>query len=194
MVCGQKPLEFVEKFVARAACQEGALENLRRLLCAVHGGAVHGPAECLLLCATLGGALLDLCGVAALGAGLGAGSLPPALAVGYSVTALAAACFIGLFAASDDPGTNKVAAVGAVLAAAAFGVPLGLGLHEVEGTPFGLAAAVSLLLCALSGAFAMVAASLRTGGLCCLVLWLLLGCAFLYAELSDDGGSASGSS
>jgi hypothetical protein len=38
------------------------------------------------------GPLLDLCGLGALGAGLGAGAgaLPPALAVGYTVTALGA--------------------------------------------------------------------------------------------------------
>ena len=36
------------------------------------------------------GPLLDLCGLGALGAGLGAGGLPPALAVGYTVTALGA--------------------------------------------------------------------------------------------------------
>ena len=65
--------------------------------------------------------------MAALGAGLGAGGLPPALAVGYSVTALAALAFIGLLTTSDDK-EKKVAAFGAVLAAAAFGVPLGLGL------------------------------------------------------------------
>ena len=46
------------------------------------------------------GPLLDLCGMAALGAGLGAGHLPPPLAVGYSVTTagalLVAAAFIHL--------------------------------------------------------------------------------------------------
>eukprot|EP01046_Picozoa_sp_COSAG06_P017263 COSAG06_NODE_1167_length_10451_cov_16.691654_1_plen_675_part_00 len=36
------------------------------------------------------GPLVDLCGLGALGAGLGAGGLPPALAVGYTVTALGA--------------------------------------------------------------------------------------------------------
>ena len=36
------------------------------------------------------GPLLDLCGLGALTAGLGAGGLPPALAVGYTVTALGA--------------------------------------------------------------------------------------------------------
>eukprot|EP01045_Picozoa_sp_COSAG04_P028832 COSAG04_NODE_4580_length_2005_cov_2.719307_1_plen_386_part_00 len=91
--------------------------------------ADRGDESNLFLCALLGGALLDLCGVAALGAGLGAGSLPPALAVGYSVTALAAVCFIGILATDGDEDFKKVAAVGAVLAAAAFGVPLGLGLR-----------------------------------------------------------------
>ena len=46
--------------------------------------------------AMLGGSLLDLCGVAALGAGVGAGNLPPALAVGYSVTALGALFMAGV--------------------------------------------------------------------------------------------------
>ena len=45
--------------------------------------------------AMLGGSLLDLCGVAALGAGVGVGNLPPALAVGYSVTALGALFLVG---------------------------------------------------------------------------------------------------
>ena len=54
------------------------------------------------------------------------------------------------------------------------------------------AATVSLLLCALSGVLA-IDNDLRNGGLCCLVLWLLLSCAFLFVALSDDGGSASGS-
>ena len=65
-----------EKFVAFAAFGEGGLDHW------------------VLALAVLGGALLDLCGLAALGAGLGAGQgkLPPALAVGYCVTALAAGC------------------------------------------------------------------------------------------------------
>ena len=46
---------------------------------------------------TSAGPLLDLCGLAALGAGIGAGNLPPALAVGYSVTALGALFTVGFF-------------------------------------------------------------------------------------------------
>ena len=46
--------------------------------------------------ATFGGALLDLCGLGALGAGLAAGSLPLALAIGYSVFALGAMFMIGV--------------------------------------------------------------------------------------------------
>ena len=40
------------------------------------------------------GPLLDLCGVGALIAGLTAGSLPGALAVGYAATTLGGLCFI----------------------------------------------------------------------------------------------------
>ena len=58
-----------EKFVATALFREGGLDS-------------NG----LMSVAMLVGVLLDLCGVAALGAGVGAGNLPPALAVGYSVT------------------------------------------------------------------------------------------------------------
>ena len=49
----------------------------------------------LVFVAMLGGVLLDFCGVAALGAGVGVGNLPPALAVGYSVTALGALFLVG---------------------------------------------------------------------------------------------------
>ena len=62
-----------EKYVGFALFRKGGLDN---------GGLV---AVVLLL-----GPLLDLCGLGALGAGLGAGGLAPALAVGYSVTALGA--------------------------------------------------------------------------------------------------------
>eukprot|EP01047_Picozoa_sp_COSAG01_P038736 COSAG01_NODE_3159_length_6488_cov_8.505400_5_plen_627_part_00 len=41
--------------------------------------------------------LLDLCGMAALGAGLGAGHLPPPLAVGYSITTAGALLVAGFF-------------------------------------------------------------------------------------------------
>ena len=50
----------------------------------------------------LGGGLLDLCGLAALGAGLAAGSLPLALAIGYSVTALGVLWMVGLALANGD--------------------------------------------------------------------------------------------
>ena len=43
------------------------------------------------------GPLLDLCGLGALGAGLGAGGLPQALAVGYTVTALGALFMAWIF-------------------------------------------------------------------------------------------------
>eukprot|EP01046_Picozoa_sp_COSAG06_P016858 COSAG06_NODE_1126_length_10609_cov_228.247383_14_plen_84_part_00 len=43
------------------------------------------------------GPLLDLCGLGALGAGLGAGGLAPALAVGYTVTALGALFIVGFY-------------------------------------------------------------------------------------------------
>ena len=46
----------------------------------------------------LGGILLDLCGVAALVAGLlSPGGLVPALAVGYGATALGGLCYIVIF-------------------------------------------------------------------------------------------------
>eukprot|EP01047_Picozoa_sp_COSAG01_P011795 COSAG01_NODE_520_length_16006_cov_6.454077_3_plen_488_part_00 len=72
-----------EKFVALAAYSKGGLDW-----------------ECVTFLALLGGVLLDLCGVGALIAGLAAGSLPGALAVGYAATALAFLCFIGLGVAS----------------------------------------------------------------------------------------------
>ena len=48
-----------------------------------------------------GGILLDLCGVAALGAGLGSGVLPPPLAVGYIVSALGGLGFFAVFLADQ---------------------------------------------------------------------------------------------
>ena len=52
------------------------------------------------IAALLLGPLLDLCGLGALGAGLGAGGLPPALAVGYTVTALGA-LFVAWFVVAE---------------------------------------------------------------------------------------------
>ena len=91
--------------------------------------ASAGSRKCVRGSGLFGLALLDLCGVAALGAGLGAGSLPPPLAVGYSVTALAALCFGGLLATTE--GGRTCAAFGAVLAVVAFGASLGLGRLSV---------------------------------------------------------------
>ena len=62
-----------EKYVAWALVGSGGLNN-----------------EDLNTVVIILGPLLDLCGLGALGAGLGAGGLPPALAVGYTVTALGA--------------------------------------------------------------------------------------------------------
>ena len=45
-----------------------------------------------------GGALLDLCGVGALIAGLATGSVPGALAVGYAATTLGGLGLVGLVA------------------------------------------------------------------------------------------------
>lgn len=73
--------------------------------------------------------MLDGCGMAALGAGLRAGGLPPALAVGYCVTTLAALAFIGILAAEAAEGCNFLfLAYGAVLAVPVFGPPLAVAL------------------------------------------------------------------
>ena len=58
------------------------------------------------------GPLLDLCGMAALGAGLGAGHLPPPLAVGYSVTA-AGALLVAAFAIHRGIARNARGAIAA---------------------------------------------------------------------------------
>ena len=100
-----------EKFVAAALFGEGGLDI-----------------EDLYMAALFGGALLDLCGLAALGAGLSAGSLPAALAVGYSVTALGALWLAGglmTAATTGERWTGVGIAVGAVIA---FLVPLALCL------------------------------------------------------------------
>eukprot|EP01043_Picozoa_sp_COSAG02_P073651 COSAG02_NODE_14407_length_1276_cov_0.753611_1_plen_137_part_00 len=55
-----------------------------------------------MLVTVFGGALLDLCGLAALGAGLGAGNSPLALAVGYSATALGALFLVVSYASSPS--------------------------------------------------------------------------------------------
>ena len=68
-----------EKFVATAQVEGGGLDS-------------NGLMSVAMLVGVL---LLDLCGVAALGAGVGACNLPPALAVGYSVTALGALWLVG---------------------------------------------------------------------------------------------------
>ena len=73
-----------EKFVAVAALHEGGLGW-----------------EIVVVLALLGGALLDLCGVGALIAGLAAGSLPGALAVGYAATTLGALWVIALVVADQ---------------------------------------------------------------------------------------------
>ena len=85
-------------------------------------------------------ALLDLCGLGALGAGLGSGSLPPALAVGYSATALAAFWFWlpGVLTATivkthSAGSRNKLfMKVFVVVAPLAFGVPLLCGLSNQD--------------------------------------------------------------
>jgi hypothetical protein len=71
-----------EKFVAFAAYDTGGLDWVF-----------------VMRLALLGGPLLDLCGVGALIAGLAAGSLPGALAVGYAATTLGGLCLIGLLVA-----------------------------------------------------------------------------------------------
>eukprot|EP01044_Picomonas_judraskeda_P016189 COSAG03_NODE_2836_length_2421_cov_26.918174_1_plen_92_part_00 len=74
------------------------------------------------------GPLLDLCGMAALGAGIGAGHLPPPLAVGYSVTTagalLVAAFFIHLGIADNDREALALGVVALVFCVLAFLVPL----------------------------------------------------------------------
>lgn len=60
-----------EKYVALALLDKGGLDK-----------------QCLLHMLVFGGPVLDACGLAALGAGIGEGNLPLALAVGYSVTTL----------------------------------------------------------------------------------------------------------
>ena len=71
-----------EKFVVMALTNRGGLDMEDWI------GGVWG---------FLIGPLLDLCGMAALGAGLGAGHLPPPLAVGYSVTTAGALLLAALF-------------------------------------------------------------------------------------------------
>ena len=59
------------------------------------------------VCVGCGVILLDLCGLGALGAGLGAGVLPSALAVGYSATLAAAVCLGVLMAAASGFGGGE---------------------------------------------------------------------------------------
>eukprot|EP01043_Picozoa_sp_COSAG02_P024659 COSAG02_NODE_1355_length_13099_cov_10.562923_4_plen_387_part_00 len=54
------------------------------------------------------GLLLDLCGLGALGAGLAAGDLPPALAVGYTVTALGALVATGYSVVNSICGYSEI--------------------------------------------------------------------------------------
>ena len=107
-----------EKFVAAALTDKGGL-GMDRLWWAF--GVVWG---------FLIGPLLDLCGMAALGAGLGAGHLPPPLAVGYSVTT-AGALLLAAFAiregiADNDDRGGIALGVGALVCCVlpAFLVPL----------------------------------------------------------------------
>ena len=114
-----------EKFIAGALFMEGGLNN-----------GVIGVA-------LLGGALLDLCGVGALGAGLGSGNLPPALAVGYCVTALGALVVLGGFAARGVQDYRKGedwtfgagrSCCGLLCGALLFCVPFALALSDEDGS------------------------------------------------------------
>jgi hypothetical protein len=93
-----------EKFVALALFEKGGLDI--GLLAKEPRRAAVYPSSPRLLGALLGGGgvvlcstLLDLCGLAALAAGLGAGNLPPALVVGYSAIALSAVWTARVYAA-----------------------------------------------------------------------------------------------
>ena len=77
------------------------------------------------------GPLLDLCGLGALGAGLGAGGLPPALAVGYTITALGALfiawCFVVEVGIREGhKGLLMIGLLGTACILAAFFVPFAL--------------------------------------------------------------------
>ena len=77
------------------------------------------------------GSLLDLCGLGALGAGLGAGGLPPALAVGYTVTALGALWMAWILVVvvgikEGNKGLLKVGLFGTACILAAFFVPFAI--------------------------------------------------------------------
>ncbi len=103
-----------EKYVALALFGKGGLDS-----CLVI------PVVILL------GPLLDLCGLGALGAGLGAGGLPPALAVGYTVTALGALFMAWMFvveAGIKDGETDYLMAglLGTACILAAFFVPFAI--------------------------------------------------------------------
>ena len=106
-----------EKFLASALFNRGGL-NLATLGVCVGCGAM----------------LLDLCGLGALGAGLGTGVLPSALAVGYSAT-LAAAVFLGaLMAAAIDWCVGLRRGILALAVAAAVAVPYALELPAGGGS------------------------------------------------------------
>ena len=79
-----------EKFVAVALFGDGGLESVILSLMAVFGGTVF-----------------DACGVMALGAGLGAGNLSPALLVGYSITTLGALWVVGILLVDGTKRENK---------------------------------------------------------------------------------------
>lgn len=72
--------------------------------------------------------VLDLCGLGALGAGIGVGDLPAALAVGYSVTTLGALWMVGLVVANGDGIVGLCATMCCMVPA--FVVPLVIGFFH----------------------------------------------------------------
>jgi hypothetical protein len=104
-----------EKYVGVALFEKGGLDKNGLAVAVVY---ILGP-------------LLDLCGLGALGAGLGAGALAPALAVGYTVTALGALFMAGIFVVEGGIKEGKKWALmaglcGTACILAAFFVPFAL--------------------------------------------------------------------
>jgi hypothetical protein len=102
-----------EKFVAFALLLSGGLAANKSL------GALT-PA------CVFGLAALDLCGMGALGAGLGAKNLPVSLGVGYSITTLGALWTVGLVIANEERAVALCAAMCCIVPA--FVVPLAIEL------------------------------------------------------------------
>ena len=84
--------------------------------------------------------LLDFCGLGALGAGLGAGNLQPALAVGYSVTTFGALLMLALMSCSGDKCCSRSSFIGpggfclCCCVLPSLCVPFALALSAVDGS------------------------------------------------------------